>query len=38
MLESIYNMTLKLFCNRDFWCVNVMILPNIRDIVIDVIS
>ena len=38
MLDSIYNMMIKLFCHRVFLCGNVEILPNIHDIFMDVIS
>ena len=38
MLGYIYYMTLNLICKQVFWYENVNILPNIRDIVIDVIS
>ena len=32
MIESIYHMTLKLFCYHVFWCEKVNILPYARDI------
>ena len=38
MLDSIYHMTFKLFCNNVFWCENAKMLPNISDVFMGVIS
>ena len=37
MLDSIYHMTLNIFCNQIFGCEKVKIIPNICDIIMSII-